>query len=283
MKKILLIILALSLTACSPKQPPVVNEDFVPRETVELEAVDEIIPEEMVEALPEEIVEALSDGDDLFAEEDLEDLIAEEEIVELEPIELPEEVLAEIKDDKIMELEEETSDLYPSVNARKIKTLKGDQISITYFFDYTASNLKSHEDMIKKIGGKFGPSILWIYRPLGSFGASALGAKASECARIQKAWPGFHDKLVALEGNITELSVNQAARDYSLDMSQFKKCMAASDTDKQLDRYSQEAQNFRVEATPAFVVGEDVVFSGNYPPAFFEQMIQSFLSSRLGN
>ena len=217
--------------------------------------------------------------------EEEEDVIEETEEIELEPM-FPDEELEPVAEEVTEEtpeevLEETTTEMIEKSAPKKLATLQGDQISIRYFYDYAAPNIAQTEALVAKLGAKFGRSVLWIYRPLGSFGASGYAAKASECGLMQGAWPAFHDALVTLEGNVTERNVKTLVREYGLGEAKFDTCMADAKIDVRLRHYQREADNLAIESIPAFVIGEDVVFSGNYPPVVFEQMIESLLKTRL--
>lgn len=256
MKKIsygLLISCGLILTACTPKAP---QEAFIPKQTVELEAVDEILP-------PVENT-----------------VLQETEVLETSPEESSEDAvdLADVAQEINQPLKELEAETYQK--GERIDTALADQVSVLYFFDYASDRSLALEAVVRRLQREYEPSVLWIFRPVG-FGVSRLAAKAAECAREQDQWALYHQGLLNLRGGITQKALMDLGDRYGLSESAFNACMDSTEKEALMQAFISQADSLGIEAAPSFVIGDNVVFSGNYPPALFEQLLRSFLDSRI--
>jgi|SRR5579862_5115540 len=112
-------------------------------------------------------------------------------------------------------------------------------------------------------------------------------AKAAACAGKQGRFWSVHDALFTQQANGSQ-NILETVRQQGVNRDQFAECIAASDTDQQIERDLDTTARFQLRATPAFAIGSrnpdgsiliQKFFAGARPLEFFEQTINSALAA----
>ncbi len=145
-----------------------------------------------------------------------------------------------------------------------------DAVTVVEFFDYRCGYCKRMAPAIAKFVA--GSKIRLVYKELPILGPdSIVAAKAALAARKQgDVYTKFHQDLMSTEGTITMASIEKMAVKNNLDVTKLKADMEAPDVQAQITATQKLAEAIGVNATPSFVIGNEL-----YTGAMDEQEFQS--------
>ena len=150
-------------------------------------------------------------------------------------------------------------------------------LEIVEYFDYSCPHCRVMQEALANLKQKLGDQIEITSYPLVVYGSSRGAALASECARDQKLWDGFHQSLFALQGSFNEQTIPALVHDLGLDKELFSACIASGTKKKVLAEYQAKADSHDITGTPSFLINGKTVISGGYPPQIFEAMIRNMV------
>ena len=135
---------------------------------------------------------------------------------------------------------------------------KGD-VTIVEFFDYRCPYCRQVEPQLQRLI-KEDPGLRVVQKEFPILGpASTYAARAALAANKQGKHKEFHEALMAGKPNIEEADILKAAEGVGLNIDQLKVDMASPEIDLEIARGIQIARTLRLEGTPAFIVGTELV------------------------
>jgi protein-disulfide isomerase len=154
---------------------------------------------------------------------------------------------------------------------------KGD-VTVVEFFDYRCPYCKAvAPDLAKAVAvdGK----VRLIYKEFPILGpASITAAKAALAAVRQDKYLALHDKLFGFKGNLDDAAIYAMASELGLDVARLKADMEKPEIQKTIDRSSELADKLKIDGTPAFVIGNELIPGA----ASFDDLIAAFKRARRG-
>ncbi len=135
---------------------------------------------------------------------------------------------------------------------------KGD-VTLVEFFDYNCPYCRRVvPDMIKLEEGD--PKLRVVYKEFPILGPnSTFAAKAALAAHRQGKYLELHRALLKIRGTVNEKSVLKSAAKLGLNIEQLKKDIADPKIAATLERNIALAGALRINGTPAFVIGQEIV------------------------
>ena len=112
--------------------------------------------------------------------------------------------------------------------------------------------------------------------PLSFHPKAPAAHKAAEAAHRQGKFWEMHEKIFANQRGMSEDQYVKYAEEIGLDMEQFKKDVAATDTQKRIDGDVKDAQSIGASGTPAFFINGRYL-SGAQPFDRFKTIIDEEL------
>ena len=128
--------------------------------------------------------------------------------------------------------------------------------------------------------------LAYVHLPLPSHAHAWPAAEATMCASVQdKFWP-LHDAIFATQDQWRRLpdataTFDSLAARAGVEMASWRQCMASHATRGVVAADAERAQRSGINATPAFIVGGQLI-SGNYPPEAFRPILDSALAAAAG-
>lgn len=148
-------------------------------------------------------------------------------------------------------------------------------VTVVEFFDYRCGYCKKMRSAVA--GLTKNPGVRVVYKDLPILGPeSLLAAQAALAADKQGAYQAFHDRLMDLP-EMTAAAIDQVAVELKLDVAKLKKDMASPEVAAKLEKNQELAQKLGVNATPTFVIGNDVA-----PGALDAKAFQSAIEAARG-
>jgi len=135
-------------------------------------------------------------------------------------------------------------------------------LTVVEFSDYNCGFCKRAHTEVEKFVEADG-NIRLVIKELPILGeGSILAARAALASRAQKdgeLYPAFHDALMTHRGSHTEASVMSIATDAGLDLTALRADMEGETVRDQINRTYGLARTLKINGTPAFVIGDEVV------------------------
>lgn len=132
-------------------------------------------------------------------------------------------------------------------------------VTIVEFFDYRCPYCKSVSDRLFDTVKADG-NVRYVLKEFPILGPeSVVAAKAALAARKQGKYVEFHRALMAVRGNLDENAVMALAKTVGLDAKRLRDDMDGPAIAESLDRNLKLAQALKIDGTPAFVVGDQLV------------------------
>lgn len=151
-------------------------------------------------------------------------------------------------------------------------------VTVIEFFDYRCGFCKKTAATV--LGLSATPGVRVLYKELPILGSdSMVAAQAALAARMQGAYDKLHDAMLASEKPLTAEMIYKLAAENGLDVARLKTDMASSAVKTEIGRTLEIAQKLNVEATPTFVVGDQLV-SGALTPQAFHDLIEKARDSK---
>jgi len=135
-------------------------------------------------------------------------------------------------------------------------------LTVVEFSDYNCGFCKRAHTEVEKFVKADG-NIRLVIKEFPILGdSSVLSARAALASRAQKdgtLYPEFNDALMVHRGSHTEETVMAIAEKIGLDVDMLKKDMQGDDIRDQINRTYALAQKLKINGTPAFIIGDEVV------------------------
>ena len=142
-----------------------------------------------------------------------------------------------------------------------------DSVTVVEFFDYRCGYCKKVEDVVTGLSQR--PGVRIVYKDLPILGPDSLiAAQAALAAQNQGAYQSFHHSLLASAVELNKKAILDLAAHAGLDVARLEKDMASPAIADSLKRNGELAAKLGVQATPTFVVGQEVVSGALTPEAF---------------
>ncbi len=135
-------------------------------------------------------------------------------------------------------------------------------ITLVEFSDYNCGFCKKAHGEVEKFVKADG-NIRLVIKELPILGqASVLAARAALASSKQddgKMYPAFNDALITHRGSHTEATIMALATEVGLNVEQLKTDMESQDISDKINKTYSLAQKLRINGTPAFIIGDEVV------------------------
>ena len=146
-------------------------------------------------------------------------------------------------------------------------------VTIVEFFDYRCGFCKKTADTVVGLGAT--PGVRVVYKELPILGTdSMLAAQAALAARAQGGYDKLHNAMLASDVPLTASLIDKLAADNGLDVARLQTDMKSPAVNAEIARNLDLAQKLEIEATPTFVVGDQLV-SGALTPQAFSALIET--------
>jgi protein-disulfide isomerase len=155
---------------------------------------------------------------------------------------------------------------------------KGD-VTLVEFFDYRCPYCKAMADQIAEVVKADGKTKL-VMKEFAVLGPeSVTAAKAALASRDQKKYEEFHRALMRLKEPLTEKTLMKTAAEVGINTDKLKKDMEDPKIDTLLKNNLKLAHDLNVDATPTFVIGDQIV-TGAIPAQNLKQLIDQNRKAR---
>ncbi len=149
-------------------------------------------------------------------------------------------------------------DLTEDANAPTFGNPAGD-ITLVEFFDYRCPYCREVEPFLQSLV-KSDPGLRVVEKEYPILGpASVYAARVALAAHKQGKYIQFHNALMARKPNIDEATVLKLAEEAGLDIDRIKVDMNSPEVDSEIKRNREIAKALRLNGTPAFIVGTELV------------------------
>jgi protein-disulfide isomerase len=146
-------------------------------------------------------------------------------------------------------------------------------VTLVEFFDYNCPYCRQVAPHMVKAEAN-DPKLRIVYKEFPILGPnSTFAAKAALAAHRQGKYVGFHRALMETKGTVTESNVLETAEKLGLDLARLKVDMADAAIQAAIDRNLTLAQVLRINGTPGFVIGDQIV-PGAVDLATLERLIR---------
>lgn len=131
-------------------------------------------------------------------------------------------------------------------------------VTLVEFFDYRCPYCKAIEPSLEALIKEDG-NLRVVYKEFPILGpTSVVASRAAIAARRQGKYTEFHDRMMALKGNIDTDSVMKVAAASGLDVAKLKHDMTATSVGQIIQRNYALADAIGIDATPALVIGDQL-------------------------
>ncbi len=135
---------------------------------------------------------------------------------------------------------------------------KGD-VTLVEFFDYNCPYCRRVAPVMEEAEAG-DPKLRIVYKEFPILGAnSKFAARAALAAHRQGKYVAFHKAMMKAKGGATPSSVLALAKEVGLDLERLKADMKDPEIEKAIERNLVLAQALRINGTPGFVVGEEII------------------------
>lgn len=132
-------------------------------------------------------------------------------------------------------------------------------VTMVEFFDYNCTYCRQVAPAMVEAEAA-DPQLRIVYKEFPILGPnSIIAAKAALAANRQNAYPRFHKAMMQVSGTADEAKVDAIAEEIGLDVEQLRIDMADPAIDLEIERNLALAQVLRINGTPGFVIGEEIL------------------------
>ena len=169
-------------------------------------------------------------------------------------------------------LSERKDEVFSDADAPVLGNPKGD-VTLVEFFDYRCPYCKAMADQIADVVKSDGKTKL-VMKEFPVLGPeSVTAARAALAAREQKKYDEFHHALMRLKEPLTDKVLMKTAAEVGLNVDKLKKDMDDPKIDTILKNNLKLAHDLNIDATPTFIVGDQIV-PGAVPAQGLKQLIE---------
>lgn len=131
-------------------------------------------------------------------------------------------------------------------------------VTLIEFFDYRCPYCKAIEPSLEALIKEDG-NLRVVYKEFPILGpTSVVASRAAIAAQRQGKYTAFHDRMMALKGNIDSDAVMKVAETNGLDLAKLKHDMNAASVGQIIQRNYALADALGIDATPALVIGDQL-------------------------
>ena len=131
-------------------------------------------------------------------------------------------------------------------------------VTVIEFFDYRCGYCKKAADTV--LGLEKMPGVRVVYKDLPILGGDCLiAAQAALAAGKQGGYDKLHNAMLASQAPLTAAAIEKLAAEIGLDVPRLKTDMRSPEVNAEIARNEQLAEALDVQATPTFVVGDQLV------------------------
>ncbi|MDE1903840.1 MAG: thioredoxin domain-containing protein [Alphaproteobacteria bacterium] len=131
-------------------------------------------------------------------------------------------------------------------------------VTLVEFFDYRCPYCKAIEPSLEALI-KEDSNLRVVYKEFPILGpTSVVASRVAIAARQQGKYAEFHDRMMALKGNIDNDAVMKVAAASGLDIAKLKRDMTAASIGQIIQRNYALAEALGIDATPALVIGDQL-------------------------
>ncbi len=135
---------------------------------------------------------------------------------------------------------------------------KGD-VTVVEFFDYNCPYCRRVAPVLEKAGTD-DPNLGVVYKEFPILGdGSKFAAKVALAAHRQGKYVAFHQAMMKMKGRATQSTALAVAKQIGLDIERLKADMKHPEIEKAIQRNLVLASALRINGTPAFVVGDQII------------------------
>ena len=132
-------------------------------------------------------------------------------------------------------------------------------VTLVEFFDYNCSYCRKAAPQMAELQAS-DKQLRLVYKEFPILGpGSAFAARAALASQKQGKYAEFHDALMAHSGAINERSTLEVARQVGLEVEQLQRDMQDPTIQDAIERNLALAGDLRINGTPSFVVGDEIV------------------------
>ena len=169
-------------------------------------------------------------------------------------------------------LSERKDEVFNDADAPVLGNPKGD-VTVVEFFDYRCPYCKAMADQLAEVVKADGKTKL-VMKEFPVLGPeSVTAARAALAARDQKKYDEFHHALMRLKEPLTDKVLMKTAAEAGLNVDKLKKDMDDQKIDTILKNNLKLAHDLNIDATPTFIVGDQIV-PGAVPAQSLKQLIE---------
>jgi len=169
-------------------------------------------------------------------------------------------------------LSERKDEVFSDADAPVLGNPKGD-VTLVEFFDYRCPYCKAMADQIADVVKSDGKTKL-VMKEFPVLGPeSVTAARAALAAREQKKYDEFHHALMRLKEPLSDKVLMKTAQEVGLNVDKLKKDMDDPKIDTILKNNLKLAHDLNIDATPTFIVGDQIV-PGAVPAQGLKQLIE---------
>jgi protein-disulfide isomerase len=165
---------------------------------------------------------------------------------------------ADAKDKAALEVKRHWKELVGDPETPEAGNPKGD-VTVVEFFDYQCPYCKADLPIVQQLVAQ-DKKLRIVYKDLPLLGpASMTAARAALAAREQHKYEPFRLVMMNLKGQLADDTIFVVAKAVGIDVDRLKRDMDAPAVDQQLRANMALAKALDINATPTFVVGDQVV------------------------
>ncbi len=132
-------------------------------------------------------------------------------------------------------------------------------VTVVEFFDYRCPYCKAVSPSLSQLLEDDG-NIRFVYKEWPILGpVSVTAARVALAARKQDMYEEFHERLMGVSGQLSEVMIFDIAADLGLDIDRLREDMDSPDIENMLRRNATLADSLKITGTPAFVIGDVLV------------------------
>ncbi len=147
-------------------------------------------------------------------------------------------------------------------------------VVIVEFSDYRCGYCKRAHPEVKRLL-ETDENVALVMKEFPILGPDSITAARAAMAALEEApalYPAFHDAMMEHRGQLDEAAVFRIAAETGLDPESLRLAMAAPEIDARIRSTYALARSLRIEGTPAFVIGEQIL-RGMAPYATMAEMV----------
>lgn len=137
------------------------------------------------------------------------------------------------------------------------------KVTVTEFFDYQCTYCKAAAPQIIKLIAD-NPDVRFVFKEMPIFGAVSNLAASSTLAAGDKTYLALYSRFFAAD-HLDEAGVDKALRDVGLDPAPIRKRAGTADVQRHLLDNHTLASALKIEGTPTFIVGDEIIPGADLP------------------